>query len=138
MPTLFYGLKAEDLSLGEGRKITDTDVADSLSRGIMVCDGKLNEKPEKVIENYYYITQHFTAGDMLDDGNLLNHVWLLPLRGTNDFNNFMYSVNAKPINSKGELIDEDDRFSYPNVRLRENYNQILPSFPGMYTVQGTK
>ena len=136
MPSLFYGLQSEDLRLAKGKKISDPDVAESLSRGIMVCDGELNTDSEKVTENYYYITQHFTAGDMLDDGNLLNHVWLLPLRGTRDFNNFMYSVNAKPVNKDGELIDENDRFSYPNVRLRENYNQILPSFPGMYTVQG--
>jgi hypothetical protein len=158
MPTLFYGLKGEDLRLIDNKKITDPDIAESLSRGMMVCEGKLRvheEKdedkgtvtavdkntiielePQKVIENYYYITQHFTAGDMLDEGNLLNHVWLLPLRGTKDFNNFMRVANAKVIKKKGgEDIKKDDRYLYPNVRLRSNYNQILPSFPGMYTVQ---
>ena len=104
----------------------------------MVCEGRYNQVPEKVIENYYYLTQHFTAGDMLDDGNLLNHVWLLPLRGTPDFNKFMTLVNAKPIGKNGEVIEEEDRYSYPNIRLRTNYNHVLPSFPGLYTVQDLK
>lgn len=138
MPTMFYDMKAEDLDLTDGKKVGDSDVARALTKGIMVCEGRYNKQPKKIIENYYYITQHFTAGDMLDEGNLLNHIWLLPLRGTADFHNFMRLVNAKPINKDGEVIEESDRYSYPMVRLKTNYNQVLPSFPGMYTVQGIK
>lgn len=138
MPNLYYDLVAEDLNLVEGKKVADGDVARSLTRGIMVCEGRYNRDPIKIIENYYYITQHFTAGDMLDEGNLLNHIWLLPLRGTEDFHNFMNLVNAKPIDKDGEVIDEDDRYSYPTVQLRKHYGNIIPSFPGMYTVQGIK
>lgn len=138
MPKMYYDLKASDLNLSENHQVTDEDVQRSLTRGIMVCEGRYNREPEKVIENYFYITQHFTAGDMLDDANLLNHVWLLPLRGTRDFNNFMDLVNAKPIGDNGEEIASDDLYFYPNVRLRSNYNQVLPSFPGLYTVQEVK
>ncbi|MBT4792969.1 MAG: hypothetical protein HON90_15440, partial [Halobacteriovoraceae bacterium] len=138
MPSLFYDISADDLELIEGKEIIDSDVAQILSKGIMVCDGKITNKPIKVIENYYYVTQHFTAGDILDDGNLLNHIFLLPLRGTRDFNNFMRIMNAKRINSKGEVISDNDRFLYPNLRLMYNYGQISPSYPAMYTVQGRK
>jgi hypothetical protein len=138
MPEMFNEFQAKDLTIKEGHQVGDADILKTLTKGIMVCEGRYNEKPEKVIENYYYLTQHFTAGDMLDDGNLLNHVWLLPLRGTPDFNKFMTLINAKPINKDGEVIAEEDRFSYPNIRLRTNYNQVLPSFPGMYTVQDLK
>ena len=134
-PTIFYDLAGEDLNLSEGKAVADSDITKILSKGLMVCDGEYNSRPEKVIENYYYITQHFTAGDMLDEGNLLNHIWLLPLRGAKDFNNFMRIVNAKQMDKNGEVIEEDERAIYPNVRLKKNYDQILPSFPGMYTVQ---
>jgi hypothetical protein len=53
-----------------------------VNRGIMVCDGT-EQRPEKGIkmpESYYYFTQHFTEGDMLDQADLLNHPWLLQLR----------------------------------------------------------
>jgi hypothetical protein len=134
-PTIFYDLNAQDLKLVDGKAVTDTDVSKALSKGLMVCSGKYNRKPEKIIENYYYITQHFTAGDMLDEGNLLNHIWLLPLRGEKDFHNFMRLVNAKQIDKDGEVISEEDRIIYPNVRLKKNYEQVIPSFPGLYTVQ---
>lgn len=138
MPDLFNDFQASDLTIKEGKQVSDTDILKILQKGVMVCEGRYNQVPEKVIENYYYLTQHFTAGDMLDDGNLLNHVWLLPLRGTPDFNKFMTLVNAKPIGKNGEVIEEEDRYSYPNIRLRSNYNHVLPSFPGLYTVQDLK
>lgn len=137
-PELYNDLHSEDLTLGEGVKIRDKKVMRILTKGMMVCEGDYNKEPEKVIENYYYITQHFTAGDMLDEGNLLNHIWLLPLRGESDFKNFIRVVNAKEINNKGEVILDSDISFYPNARLRNNYDSILPSFPGMYTMQEFK
>ena len=135
-PALFYGKSPEDLYLREGLNFSDKKLAEVITKGIMVCEGKvIADQPKKVIENYYYITQHFTAGDLLDDGNLLNHVWLLPIRGTKDFNKFMRAINAKEIDQDGEVIKPGDEFSYPLKSLRKNYDQVIPSFPGMYTEQ---
>ena len=105
-------------------------VGQSLSRGIMVC-GDVTDTPESVIEDYYYFTQHFTAGDMLDEGNLLNHVWLLALRGKRDFATFINTIKAKPVGIKGEVIS--DKEEYALTKLTESYLQILPTFPGMYS-----
>lgn len=135
-PKLFNDLYSkEDLKLKEQYLKSDKDVSKTLTKGIMVCEGEYNKEPEQIIENYYYVTQHFTAGDMLDEGNLLNHIWLLPLRGRDDFNNFMTITNAREVNSKGEVIKEEDTPAYPLERLKDTYEQILPSFPGMYTLQ---
>lgn len=134
-PSLFYDKTSEDLGLKDGLDLRDKEVQRVLTKGIMVCEGNYNQRPQKVIENYYYLTQHFTAGDMLDEGNLLNHIWLLPLRGERDFYNFMNIMNAKPIDKNGEVLDESTVFNYPNERLRTNYEDIIPSFPGFYTLQ---
>ncbi|NQZ02407.1 MAG: hypothetical protein HRT45_17245, partial [Bdellovibrionales bacterium] len=109
----------------------------SLSKGMMICDGKVTmtyDEPEKIYENYYYVTQHFTAGDMLDEVNLLNHVWLLALRGDRDYNKFLQMLQARPIDSAGEVIPDKSVFNYPLYRLGKIYDQVTPSFPGIYSL----
>ena len=116
-------------------KKNNLDLHKALTRGFMVCNGEPTEEPEKVRESYYYVTQHFTAGDMLDDVNLLNHVWMLALRGKRDFNTFISIMNAKKIDSKGEVIEGDEIYDYSLSRLGRVYDQVIPTFPGMYSVQ---
>jgi len=58
---------------------------------IFVCGGEENEKVA-IREKYYYVTQHFTEGDLLDSGSLLNNPWLLTLRGYRDMIAFVRSI----------------------------------------------
>lgn len=134
-PRTFTGVTPEDLKLKEGLKLSDKAVHKALTRGFMICEGVQTTVPDKVTENYYYVTQHFTAGDMLDDANLLNHIWLLALRGDQDYNTFIETMKGQRVNSKGEIIDERQNNAYPLTHLHNVYNKIHPSFPGMYSVQ---
>lgn len=60
------------------------------SRGLLICSGEpIVDKPIEVRENYYYITQMFNDGDMLDLGDQKNHPWLLALRGNADYLRFV-------------------------------------------------
>lgn len=108
----------------------------ALGRGYFICEGDSQEHTEDtwVHENYFYITQHFTAGEMLDDANLLNHVWLLALRGTKDFATFAKAATAERITSKGVPIPDASVHEYPLARLDTLYRDIIPSTPGLYSV----
>lgn len=138
----------EEERVKEQRNIFDT--------GMMLCSGEV-ETPERqglppkaIRERYYYFTQHFTEGDMLDAGDLYNHPWLLMLRGRRDFNVFMASLNQFATNprayydmSKNPMRWLDNKLSEPITMVKEyewpienmirTYLDVLPTFPGMYT-----
>jgi hypothetical protein len=131
-----YELRLDRLFVKKGIDKKNLDLVKALTHGFLICEGdtSINNPPEKVIENYYYVTQHFTAGDMLDDVNLLNHAWLLSLRGVNDFNAFIDLLKAKTVNAQGEVITDNKLYDYPLSHLGNVYHQVLPTFPGLYTV----
>jgi hypothetical protein len=119
-----------------------------LSRGIFVCEGKIQvpSNGRDVKEDYFYFTQHFTEGDMLDMGDLLNHPWLLSLRGDRDFGvfiNFLKGRNGTGQENVGfsefhfgsPLANNPDRaVDWPLKNLADTYKQMKASFPGFYTV----
>lgn len=70
--------------------------------GLMVCTGEVETKPLPVKERYYYFTQHFTEGDMLDSGDLFNHPWLLQMRGVRDYRTFVGTIRA----TKNKFLDD--------------------------------
>ena len=60
--------------------------------GYFVCSGEIQTEDDlnageslRVREKYYYFTQIFNDGDMQDPGELVNHPWMLMLRGQRDF-----------------------------------------------------
>ncbi len=124
--------------------------------GLFLCTGELEEpknpenpgqlQPYAVRERYYYFTQHFTEGDMLDSGDLYNHPWLLMLRGRRDFNIFMAAINGFYTNKKVRLWDwsspvahsERTTYTWPIENLVNTYLDIEPTFPGVYTVLGNE
>ncbi len=73
------------------------DKTDLDSLGIMICTGKKENKCLPVKEKYFYFTQHFTDGDMLDVADLHNHPWLLQLRGIRDFKTFTSLIGAREV-----------------------------------------
>lgn len=133
-PEFVSGLDLGMLRVRDGVEARDVDLTTSLFRGLFICSGEINKEPEAVMEDYYYVTQHFTAGDMLDENNLLNHVWLLSLRGKKEFDNFVRVIKAKEVNSKGESINDSDKYNYSLSHLERVYQRMLPTFPGLYSV----
>jgi hypothetical protein len=110
------------------------------SQGFLVCEGMHRTDPRYVKEDYYYFTQHFTEGDMLDQADLYNHPWLLALRGQRDFGTFLHAVRAQEVLSfknfaEGAMPGGKLRnIGWPLEQMLGVYKQITPSFPGFYTV----
>ena len=75
------------------------------SMGVIICTGKRENKCLPVQEKYFYFTQHFTNGDMLDVADLHNHPWLLQLRGIRDFMAFTSLIGAREVE-----VDSNDWF----------------------------
>jgi len=67
------------------------------AQGVLICSGKRARQCLPVKEKYYYFTQHFTEGDMLDTADLHNHPWLLQMRGYRDFQAFTATIGAREV-----------------------------------------
>jgi len=108
--------------------------------GLLVCEGVRQTKPRYVKEDYFYFTQHFTEGDMLDQADLYNHPWLLALRGQRDFGTFLHAVRAQEVVSFGNFVNGAlpgggvRNIGWPLEQMLKVYKHITPSFPGFYTV----
>ena len=76
--------------------------------GILICEGNTQRSCEPVKEKYYYFTQHFTEGDMLDTADLYNHPWLLQMRGYRDFQTFVSMIGAR----KHKYLDANYLMNY--------------------------
>lgn len=94
-PYLKNNFVASDVDYNEDGIIDE--LSDINKQGIMICTGRHDVKPLPISEKYYYLTQHFTAGDMLDTADLHNHPWLLQLRGERDFQVFTSSIGAREV-----------------------------------------
>lgn len=140
-----FGFNADDY-IGPDTKMQNEQgvpLENLFSRGVMACDGFMTVQPEghglKVPEDYYYFTQHFTEGDMLDQADLLNAPWLLQMRGDRDFDAFITAINAQEDVSwtnygkgaVGKVVRPSD---WPLEKLTNTYKTITPSFPGIYTI----
>lgn len=121
---------------------SDTNVIDAFKRGLFVCEGKTREsnKPITVPESYFYFTQHFTEGDMLDQADLYNHPWLLALRGQRDFAIFVEKIRAQELANLPEFLYHlaGTRDARPKGWALEHlggaFHNLLPTFPGFYTM----
>ncbi len=128
----------------------------ALTEGVFICDGKVESSDEYFRERYYYFTQHFTEGDMLDKGNLVNAPWLLALRGEREYSNFVTLLKANPVeNTEAPRLPHQyiDTFlqnpglvhsakrkvvniaELPLSQINEAYLRVLPTFPGVYIIR---
>ncbi len=122
----------------QGRFVWDSSQFGTM-HPVFACEGVKNAKPRFVDETYFYFTQHFTEGDMLDQADLYNHPWLLGLRGYRDFGAFVSMIRAQEVMSfknfvSGVFEPKKRPIDWPLGHLKEVYRQIVPSFPGFYTV----
>lgn len=138
-----------------------SEVIPALSN-IFVCGHEQNRREDSIAirEKYYYVTQHFTEGDLLDSGSLLNNPWLLTLRGYRDMVAFVQSMypnkESLPQNVLDLIMDDYDRVTtkrplFIPVQLRpanrntfdteleawqimsKAYKNVSPTFSGLYT-----
>lgn len=135
-----------DTSLGRAIGLTSINFTDEkvlrvLHRGLMVCEGsEKKNKPIDVKEIYFYLTQHFTEGDMLDQADLYNHPWLLAMRGVRDFTMFVKKIRAQDTVSFGNFTDsvlgtgEKHKVAWALEHMASLYKNKLPSFPGFYSL----
>ncbi len=115
-----------------------------LTRGLFICDEQESKKNSSqspsslaIREKYYYFTQHFTEGDMLDPADLYNHPWLLFIRGKTDVWRFLDRIKAQDtklsdsFQPMGPVVKVD---GWPIQKLVAAYSGVIPSFPGIYTM----
>lgn len=152
-------LRQVQVSLAKNKRNHNAEpgyVEDLESNGVMVCGGGYVKNLVSVMESYFYFTQHFTEGDMLDQYDLYNHPWLLALRGVRDFTQFAKLLRKQsektadwysalnPLVYITELMGEGDvampwqkvvdKTGWPLDKMAETYRNTLPSFPGLYTL----
>jgi hypothetical protein len=157
-------IQSKDILPEDHFPMSDTDdirakaQASAIQSGVMICSGEVEtpeaegRPPKAVRERYYYFTQHFTEGDMLDTGDLYNHPWLLMLRGRRDFNIFMAGLNKFSVNPRAhwdmrkpwkmvdmasggltEPITMVRNYEWPIKNMIRTYLDVTPTFPGLYT-----
>ena len=78
----------------QGIDFLNSYFSEDLVSALYLCSGEIEDTPIGVRENYYYFTQHFTEGDMLDSSDVHNHPWLLALRGVREFRAFMLAIQS--------------------------------------------
>lgn len=121
------------MSPGDDSDVSEKElVLRQFLRGIMLCGGKKIKEPTPVREKYYYFSQHFTEGDLLDSADLYNHPWLLALRGKRDFQGFMAVIKAVPYNWNFSEVAKAEGWSIDH--MIRSYRQVHPTFPGLYSI----
>ena len=112
-----------------------------LTRGLFICDDankkETPQQPLAIREHYYYFTQHFTEGDMLDPADLYNHPWLIAIRGKTDVWRFLDRIkaqNATLSNNFQPFGPVVKGHGWPIQQLVSAYSGVIPSFPGIYTL----
>ncbi len=129
-------------SLPRNLKLSD-DMRAYLQKGLMICSSEQRRSPLRVAENYFYFTQHFTEGDMLDQADLYNHPWLLAIRGVRDYGMFLDTMNAQEVPDLYKFWDQASgqpskiSKTWPLDQLAMTYRQQVPSFPGFYSIPGS-
>ncbi|MCB0392095.1 MAG: hypothetical protein KDD58_12440 [Bdellovibrionales bacterium] len=131
-----------------------------MTEGFVVCDIHQSKAISDMFfrEKYYYFAQHFTEGHMLDDGSILNHPWLMGLRGERDYKRFVSLLGIKPSTQEretnflskffkdvtspiiqdekklAESFTENNLSELPLDQISGAYDNVLPSFPGVYVI----
>ncbi|MEO0337086.1 MAG: hypothetical protein AAF202_11865, partial [Pseudomonadota bacterium] len=115
--------------------LPENRLLDLMDTGLRIC-AEPKQKKRLLHEDYYYVTQHFTTGDMHDPTNLKNRPWLLEIRSKRDFNVFLRSLLLH-----NELSDVGNIEHSPIDILADAYSHYedhLPTWPGLYTEYPTE
>lgn len=111
-------------------------IMEQLTPGFLFCDGKKANGEDREIfpirEKYYYYSQHFTEGDLLDASDLYNHPWLLALRGKMKFQEFVSIIKALPFSQDLQPLVKEEGWSLDY--MMGSYLKIHSAFPGLHTI----
>ncbi len=131
------------------RGLTLQESLAAITRGVMICSGIIEDEETWFRESYYYFTQHFVEGDLLDSADPKNHPWLLTLRGLNDYRKFISNFrDLQPENQAAQtplgnphgmitarqVPTEFAMGERPIKALEKAYRATNLSSPGFYTV----
>lgn len=102
-----------------------------LESGLRVCEGELRHDLP-ILEDYFYITQHFVEGHLQDSKDRRNLPWLIQIRGMRDFKVFIESLENQ--NSLEQTADDSALLPIKVLKASySDYNARLPSWPRVYS-----
>lgn len=107
---------------------TNDDIARTLSKGLLICDGEISKTPKTFVENYYIINQRmpYTIGvDPASDGS---RPFFAVLRGDADMDRFMTYLEGSYTNpATGTAKDVNTELASQKLRSIFSY---IPTYPG--------
>ncbi len=109
--------------------LSDANKAEALSRGVMVCSGRADQRPIQLTEKYYLIYQDIGNTGSFDSGNMDNHFLFISMRGERDFTRFIRAVRGGADVGNGTQSDDAD-FTEFGLLLKQFYLPV-PTVPGL-------
>ncbi len=115
-------------------RLTEDELVEATSRGMLLCDGTVSTKPLVVNESYYLIAQEVNSSQMQDIGDARNRNFFIVLRSSNDFLRFVTAIKGRtvmPNSSEKETAVQDEATN----NLMHLFDLPAASSPGMYLVR---
>ncbi|MDG0816170.1 hypothetical protein [Bdellovibrio svalbardensis] len=115
-------------------RLNESEQADVITRGLMICEGQVRTQPIDINENFYLIAQESYSAQMQDSGDERNRNFFVALRSTNDFNRFVLAIKGET--KAPATADKETDLQKETTNMMEKLFQMgAPSFPGMYLVK---
>jgi hypothetical protein len=112
------------------KNLSDEEKVKRMTRGLLLCEGILRRQPVALNERYYQFSQSTGEEALNDVGDILNHPFLLTVRGRTDYIRFANILKAQPITPK-EVPKNVAIETYPIERLMKAFGSPSPTFPGV-------
>ncbi|CAN5561822.1 hypothetical protein BH10BDE1_BH10BDE1_29050 [soil metagenome] len=112
------------------KSMSDEDKQSRMTRGILLCEGIARKNPTIVDERYYQFSQSIGEEALNDVGDILNHPYLLTVRGRTDYVRFANILKAQPRETSAIPMHIQIE-EYPIERLMKAFSQPSPVFPGV-------
>lgn len=107
-----------------------TSIIEDRLKGYYICQPK-SKNSIATKEKYYFVSQNFTQGALLNNNDIRNRPWMLFIRGERDFNMF-FSMIQNNLRSR----DNSGRPEDPVTLFGEAFDQIrqtLPAYTGVHS-----
>ncbi|MEK2688309.1 hypothetical protein [Bdellovibrio sp. GT3] len=112
-------------------RLSENEIAASVTRGLMLCEGSDRTLPVDVTEDYYMIAQETSSAQMQDNGDARNRTFFLALRSAADFHKFVTAIKGNTIMPQTSSTSEDV-IKDANQALIKIFKLGLPATPGMF------
>lgn len=108
-------------------RLNEQELAQAITRGVMICDGEDRTKAVTINENYFFISQPPGETHQQDMGDERNRKFVVALRSTPDFKGFIAAIRG---HLKEEAPAEKD--SVESAAVETLFQNPGPIYPGMY------